>query len=574
MSNEVASSNPTRPWNGDRQVLRWRFPRTFWFANGAELCERAAYYGMYITIWRYLNDSVGFRDVEVGIISTVFVSSLYLLPVFMGILADQIGFKNALLLAFALLTGGYGLLGAYQHKATALLALGLIVLGGATIKPVITGTVAKTSDSVNRARAMSIFYMVVNIGSFTGKTVAGPFNERLGLQFINLYAAAMTATAFLLVALFYKDVDRAGVGRSFAEVLRSLGRVVTNLRFMCLILIVAGFWGIQFQLYSTMPSYIERILGTGYKPEWLANINPLVVVLCVVPITQLVRGLPPANSIGIALLIIPFTALVMGLSPVLAGAVGNRVELGWISLHPVVLMFIVGIGLQGFAECFLSPKWLEFASKQAPRGEVGLYMGYAHLTSAFSPLFSNLLAGFLLAGYCPDPKTLAPEVRDEWRLATDPYYRFRLDDAAAATLDAGPSLGPALRARFAANGIDLDVNARLTPGADLARATGRIVRSWTVTTPAGPYKIAQLEYENGGKRVDVGAKVVEHLVFAPTAPLRSEMPPLPSVYAKAHHVWYVFTGVGFAAFLALLVFRYVTNRRDARKLDATATAGT
>ena len=40
------------------------------------------------------------------------------------------------------------------------------------VKPVISGTVSKSSNEANRARAFSIFYMVVNIGSFTGKTIA------------------------------------------------------------------------------------------------------------------------------------------------------------------------------------------------------------------------------------------------------------------------------------------------------------------------------------------------------------------------------------------------------------------
>ena len=51
------------------EKLGWSFPRTFWFANGAELCERAAYYGMFITLMRYLNQDIGFTDVETGIVT-------------------------------------------------------------------------------------------------------------------------------------------------------------------------------------------------------------------------------------------------------------------------------------------------------------------------------------------------------------------------------------------------------------------------------------------------------------------------------------------------------------------------
>ena len=71
-------------------------------------------------------------------------------------------------------------------------------------------------------------------------------------------------------------------------------------------------------------------------------------------------------------------------------------------MHPLILMVIIGISLQGLAECFLSPKFLEYASKQAPQGEVGLYLGYQHLTTFFAWLIrfypDGLLAERILSG--------------------------------------------------------------------------------------------------------------------------------------------------------------------------------
>lgn len=437
----------------------FKYPPTFWYANGAELCERFAFYGMFITLARYLNQDIHFTDIEVGWIMALFASILYFLPTFMGIMADKIGFKQALIIAFVLLTGGYGLLGLAQLKMSALTALTLIMFGGAIIKPVISGTVAKTSDSEHRAQAMSIFYMVVNIGAFSGKALAGPLNENLGLQYINYYAAGMSFIALLLVIFFYRNVDTEGTGKTIAEALRGLGKVMVNFRFLALILIVGGFWAIQTQLYGAMPTYIERILGVGYKPEWLANINPLVVVLLVVPITHMIRHFRPENAIGIGLFIIPLTALVIALAPALREALGGTIDLGFVDLHPLILMVIIGIALQGLAECFLSPKFLEYASKQAPPGEVGLYLGYQHLTTFFAYLFGMIGMGYLLHYYCPDPKKdLEPEVRHEWRLATMPQYRFTLGADAAADLPneqqpvAGDHLSGVCAARSAAGG--------------------------------------------------------------------------------------------------------------------------
>lgn len=413
--------------------LGWKFPKVFWYANGAELFERAAFYGCFIALAVYLTKEVGFTDVEAGWVAACFASILYLLPTISGAMADKIGFRKALMMAFAFLSAGYFLLGAFPTKTMAIVSLALIMWGGSIVKPVISGTVAKSSDDDHRARAFSIFYGVVNVGAFCGKTAAKPLRTgftipytdvhlELGLRYINYYAAAMAFCALLLVFVFYRDVKVEGSGKTVREVLQGFARVVTNFRFMALIFIVAGFWAIQGQLYATMPKYMLRLMGEGSSPEWLANINPLVVIIFVVPVTHLVRLFKPENSIGIGLFIIPFTALIIAMSPYLEARTGSSIPLfgGW-GVHPITLMIAIGIGLQGLAECFLSPKFLEYASKQAPKGEEGLYLGYQHLTTCIAWLFGFVVSGYSLDHWCPNPEKLQesqPEVYQQWLTAT------------------------------------------------------------------------------------------------------------------------------------------------------------
>lgn len=70
---------------------------------------------------------------------------------------------------------------------------------------------------------------------------------------------------------------------------------------------------------------------------------------------------------------------------------------------------ILGISVQGLAECFISPRYLEYFSLQAPKGDEGLYLGFSHLHSFLSSLLGFGISGYLLTMYCPDPKTLSPE---------------------------------------------------------------------------------------------------------------------------------------------------------------------
>ena len=386
----------------------WRFPRSFWTGNAAELCERAAYYGTFIALRTYLIRAVGLDDVQAGIVAGMFGGWIYLVPFFTGAAADRIGFRKALILAFVLLAAGYGTLGFFHTLGPVLLGLALVVLGGAFVKPVITGTVSKTSDSTNRARAFSIFYMVVNIGSFTGKTIVAPIRIDMGVENVPFFSAGAALLALIVVLLTFRPPeDEATRPRTLADTLRGMWMAVRNLRFLALILITAGFWSIQGQLYASMPDYVLRMAGETYKPEWYANVNPLVVVLFVVAVTQLVRTWKPENSILIAMALVPFSALAMASSVLFSG----NIEFLGISVHPITAMMVVGIAILGICECFLSPKYLEFASKQAPPGKEGIFLGFAHVNTFFAWIFGFIFSGFLLSRYCPEPTTLPPELQ-------------------------------------------------------------------------------------------------------------------------------------------------------------------
>lgn len=401
-----------------------KFSKAFWVANAVELLERLAYYAVFIVITLYLSNVWGFSDIEAGIIAGVFSAMLYLLPTFAGAYADKIGFRSAIILAFALLTIGYAGLGVLPTllESAGLVAYGmettftglhesylrwsivpvliLIVIGGSFIKSVISGTVARETTPENRARGYSIFYMMVNIGAFIGKTVVDPLRKSLGdqgLVYLNYFSAFMTFAALVAVYFMYKSAKVEGKGKSFHEIGTSLLRVVLNARLILLILIVSGFWIIQSQLYATMPKYVIRLIGENASPGWYANVNPLVVFVLVNFVTSLMKKHTALSSMMIGMCIIPFSALVMSL--------GNQIHSEAIfGLHPVAFMMILGIAMQAIAECFISPRFLEYFSLQAPKGEEGLYLGFSHLHSFFSYLFAFGLSGFLLDKYCPDPR--------------------------------------------------------------------------------------------------------------------------------------------------------------------------
>ncbi len=419
-----------------------KWSKAFWVANVVELFERAAYYGVFIVITLYLSRILGFNDIQAATIAGVFSACLYLLPTFAGALADKIGFRNSMLLAFSLLTLGYAGLGIFPTllesaglveytmttKFTGLLEsnvrygilpiMALIVIGGSFIKSVISGTVAKETTPENRAKGFSIFYSMVNIGSFSGKTIVKPLREAMGnegLITLNYFSATMTFLALIAIFFLYKSAQTAGEGKSFRQIWTALIKVCTNGRLITLIIIITGFWMVQHQLYATMPKYVLRLAGEGASPSWYANVNPLVVVLTVNLVTQLMSKRTALTSMTVGMFIMPVSALCMAYDNVLDP---NQTILG---MHPVAFMMVVGIVFQGLAETFISPRFLEYFSLQAPKGEEGLYLGFSHLHSFLSSLFGFGLSGYLLNKYCPEPALFSS--REEWAApASNAHY--------------------------------------------------------------------------------------------------------------------------------------------------------
>ena len=368
------------------------FSKAFWVSNTVELFERMAYYAVFIVLTIYLSNILGFNDFEASMISGLFSGGLYLLPIFTGAYADKIGFRKSMIIAFSLLSAGYLGLGVLP---TLLEAAGLVEYG-----------------EVTRARGYSIFYMMVNFGAFTGKTIIDPLRNAIGEQayiYINFFSATMTILALLSVVLLYKSAHTAGEGKSMREIGQGFLRIITNWRLLILILIVTGFWMVQQQLYATMPKYVIRMAGETAKPGWIANVNPFVVVCCVSFITRWMAKRTAITSMNIGMFLIPVSALLMACGNLL----GNEIISG---MSNITLMMILGIVVQALAECFISPRYLEYFSLQAPEGEEGMYLGFSHLHSFLSSIFGFGIAGVLLTKYCPDPALFA--TREAWEAAS------------------------------------------------------------------------------------------------------------------------------------------------------------
>ena len=187
------------------------YSRPFWVANISELFERIAFYGTTSMLVLYLSENRGIDKGEAQRLGGIFGGLVYSLPVLSGVLADLMGYRRALMLAYALLATGYFLVGQLDTYWAIAGALLVVALGASLVKPTITGTVQKTCSESQRAVGFSIYYTLVNVGGGLGPQIAGrlrkAFDPRIGFYVSS--AAALVALVLIAVA-FRKPIEGPG----------------------------------------------------------------------------------------------------------------------------------------------------------------------------------------------------------------------------------------------------------------------------------------------------------------------------------------------------------------------------
>lgn len=389
---------------GIGKVFR-KFPGTFWTANGMELFERASWYGFYMLLANYLTKStdigaLGFTQVEKSLIMGVGTAILYLLPVITGAIADRYGYKKVLAIAFTVYIAGFVMFPFCKSFGAVFATYLVLAVGGALFKPIITATVSKTTDDETSSVGFGIYYMMVNVGAFIGPLVALHFSK-ISYDMVFYISAGVMALNYGLLFLF-KEPGREKINTSFGysmqKVVRDIGTALSDIKFVVFLILVAGFWSMYYQLFYTMPVFIEQWVDTKLLYNFLSeNMSWLAGIVGSPDGTIKSEYFTTLDSMYIIFFQIIISGAVMKWKPLnamMTGFLVCSIGLG-LTLYTNNPFFIVGaILIFGIGEMAGSPKITEYVGKIAPKDKVALYMGCGFLPVAGG----SLLAGYLSGG--------------------------------------------------------------------------------------------------------------------------------------------------------------------------------
>jgi dipeptide/tripeptide permease len=375
---------------------------TFWTANVMELFERAAYYGMNSVLAGYLTLAVasgglGFSTESVGFLQGIVYACTYVLPILGGALADRYGYRRMLLVAFSLLTAGYFAAGHTSSYAMVFLSLLVMATGSGLFKPIITGTVARTTDERTSAFGFGIYYWMINLGAFLAPLIVSVLK---GFSWSYVFtASSLYCAAMLLPTLFvFREPARPESTKTLRNVLAGAAEVLGDGRFMLMVVVYSVFWILYFQTFGSVLWYLRdvvdrepvsravtsllRSLGFDvtfrFDIEHATVINAGTIVLLQVVVSRLVaaRRALPTMVTGMLIGAAGFALLAASTSP-------------WV--------FVAGIALFSIGEMTAHPKYYSFIGLVAPQDRKAVYMGYAFLYGVFGSLLGSNLGAFAYA---------------------------------------------------------------------------------------------------------------------------------------------------------------------------------
>jgi len=382
------------------------YPRTFWSANTLELFERWAYYGIFNLLALYLTNStetgaLGFTQVEKGLIMGIVNAILYFLPIITGSIADKFGYKKVLIVAFVILSSGYYLMGVVSSFASVFITFFYVAIGAALFKPIISATIAKTTNKENSSLGFGIFYMIINVGGLIGPLVASELRE-VSWSYMFIMSAGSILVNMIIVIFFYREPEREvntdPLGKSLKIVFNNIFSVLKDLRFTVFLLIIIGSWTVYWQYFYSLPVFIEQWSDTGVLYNWLNDFWPGLARAAGsgegIILAEKIIALDALFIVAFQVTISTIISRIRPLHSMTAGILINTVGLTLAVLTRNPFFLVLSILIFSIGEMTFSPKILEYIGRIAPGNKAALYMGTQFLPIAIG----NFIGGFISGG--------------------------------------------------------------------------------------------------------------------------------------------------------------------------------
>jgi dipeptide/tripeptide permease len=273
----------------------------------------------------------------------------------------------------------------------------IMAFGAGAFKPMISGTIARETDESNSTLGFGIFYWSINLGAFIFPLILVPYiKSTFGWQYVMMASAIGTASMLIPTYLFYKEPKKPENTKTIAEVLKGAVLVLTDIKFIGLIVIYSGFWILYFQQFDSVLWYVQKYVdatslnnfvngilsAVGININWKFDIEHVTVI----------------NAGTIILLQILVSNIVKhtkALPTMIAGIAMGTAGMAILAINTDIWIFTLGIIIFSIGEMTAHPKFISYVGLIAPEDKKALYLGYAFLYGVLGSFIGGILGANL-----------------------------------------------------------------------------------------------------------------------------------------------------------------------------------
>lgn len=419
MAGPASSTAPKTTLREDLQALI-RCPRELWLIYLATFFEYLGIFSFLPTLPLWLSNDFGMDDKRAGWWAATFSTLVTLFIFLVGSIADTLGVRRTLLIAFAL--AAVTRLGMAIAPSTGMAIVTLLAFGFAyaTTSPVLQAAVQRASSKRTRSFAFSFWYVSFNLaGALTGPFVidlcraafldesTGKLVKRaitlplLGARMFSANTAIMAlgfvfaTVAFCVIMLVRKDFEHrvdpadAAAGEEEPKKVKPLVALKDVLkdrafwRFMVL-LVLLSLVRMMFQhMHFTWPKYVLREQGESFPVGTVWSLNSFLILFLAPLGTALTRH---RKAFEVLLL----GAFISSLSPFVL-CFGSAMP------FQIAMILLLTIG-----EALWSPRLYEYNVSIAPRGREATYVSLAMFPYFLAKFLVGPTSGYLLATFVPE----------------------------------------------------------------------------------------------------------------------------------------------------------------------------
>ncbi len=426
--------------------------RELWLTFLIKFLIIAAYQVSAVTLVRWLSSDLGMSDQGAQGMVLAWAITMIVVTLLVGSLTDALGLRRTFFLGVWICVIARAVMALAPVKWVALSGLFLLAIGEALGTPVLVAATRKYSNTQQRSMSFSLIYVVMNLGFLAANYLYDWVRQGFGeyghwtvpffgwqiTTYRTLFLVSWLIELLILPAIWFLrngvNVTDEGVTitpreehstthqprweemikQSASETIGFFVRLVQQAGFyqlLSFLLLIALIKIVFTQLFYVFPTWGVRELGPGAPVGRLLAINNWFIIFLVPIIGGLTHRASAYRMVIVGGTITAASVFFMALpphwfEPIANGSVGHWIGHFYLGLkgavHPYYVMIALFIIILSFGEAFYSPRVYEYAAAIAPKGQEASYGALSYIPSLGSKLFATMIAGNLLAKYCPE----------------------------------------------------------------------------------------------------------------------------------------------------------------------------